>query len=253
MPPEDFFIGWDRTPSPDRRFLLAASLALVAGGGGLAAFLSTSKGAAGSGTWDQGVVRTFVGSLTRSPYPQLLTTDVDGRARTAFLVGAGKDGIGGRLPDLAQSVTGAVAVRGTLIRRGDNVMIAVNDTPDWIAPVRQPVPDPFHVEEDLGPWEGIGEILDAKCWFGAMRPANGKVHKSCAALCVRGGLPVAFCTDGLSCGDASSVQIFLDETGAPHGLDLLPLVADPVFVRGRRVRVRDIEQVRVALADIRRI
>ncbi len=34
-----------------------------------------------------------------------------------------------------------------------------------------------------------GEIVDPKCFFGAMNPAIGKVHKSCAINCIKGGIP----------------------------------------------------------------
>jgi len=34
-----------------------------------------------------------------------------------------------------------------------------------------------------------GEIVDAKCFFGVMRPALGKVHRACAIRCLSGGVP----------------------------------------------------------------
>lgn len=34
----------------------------------------------------------------------------------------------------------------------------------------------------------IGEIIDPKCFFGAMNPGNGKVHLSCAVRCIEGGI-----------------------------------------------------------------
>ena len=38
----------------------------------------------------------------------------------------------------------------------------------------------------------LGEILDPKCYFGVMRPGEGKPHKSCAARCIAGGIPAVF-------------------------------------------------------------
>ena len=107
--------------------------------------------------------------------------------------------------------------------------------------------------QDVGCVVLIGEILDAKCWFGAMKPGFGKTHKACAALCARGGLPLAFCSPGGAlCGDADRTLLFLDENGRPHGRALLPYVADPVSVTGQIVRVGDVTEYRVAARDIRR-
>src|SRR5690349_19376703 len=39
-----------------------------------------------------------------------------------------------------------------------------------------------------------GEIVDSKCFLGAMRPGNGKTHKACAMLCIAGGVPPMFVT-----------------------------------------------------------
>jgi len=38
----------------------------------------------------------------------------------------------------------------------------------------------------------VGEIIDPKCWLGAMKPGSGLVHKACAELCIRGGIPPFF-------------------------------------------------------------
>ena len=37
-----------------------------------------------------------------------------------------------------------------------------------------------------------GEIVDSKCFLGVMVPGEGKTHKDCASLCLRGGIPPAF-------------------------------------------------------------
>ncbi len=247
MNKNDFFIGWAETPKRDRRFMLGAALGGVAGAAGFAALFANAHESAGAGAWIQGDVRTFTGQLIREPYPALVTSDIDGAPRTAFLVSNTKRGLQDRLQ---QDRDPSVSVRGALIARGDNAMIAAVDGDDWIAQ-GPALPALVRPVIDEGPALLVGEIVDAKCWFGAMRPGAGKVHKSCAALCIRGGLPPAFCTDG--CGDSASIFLFLDADGNAHGGALLPLVADPVLARGRLVRVGDVRQFRVSLRDVRRI
>jgi hypothetical protein len=250
-PEDEFFIGWGKTPKPDRRFLLGASLGLLAMSGGTAAFLAQSHAPVGTGDWDMSGVRAFSGILVREPYPMLRTLALDGTPRTAFLATNGKTGVQKRLNGLAD---GPVTITGSVIQRRANAMIAVIDGADWIEPA--PSADPQLAawsEIDLGEVMLAGEILDAKCWFGAMRPSTGTVHKSCAALCVRGGLPPAFCAGGLVCGDASDAPLLLRADGRAHGQALLPLVADPVRAMGRLVRVGDVTQFRVDLGAFKRL
>lgn len=242
----DFFIGWSaQTPRRDRRFMLGAGLALITSAGGLGAALALDPAPVGGGIWDQGEVRTLRGLLAATPYPTIRTRELDGAVRTVFLATPGK--IAPRVD--AALIGRSASVTGTLITRGPNAMMAVHEmgaasvaTDDLMAPTFT----------DRGPVMLIGEILDAKCWFGAMRPGYGRTHKACAALCARGGLPLAFCQLG-ACGDDVAAPLLLDENGHAFGREVLALVADPVLVRGRMVGAGDVLQMRAALSDIRRI
>lgn len=242
MSEDRFFIGWSAAP---RRAVLFGAGALAVSAAG-AAGLASWQGAPGDGRWNQGDVRDWEGDLVRAPYPMLRTV-IEGRPRTAFLATAGKAGVQDRLGDLS----GAVRVRASLIARGDHAMLAVVDGPEAFARTAAAISPP-PVEEVLGETLRVGEILDAKCWFGAMRPGFGKTHKSCAALCARGGLPLAFCADR-ACVDGGDAPLFLDRAGRAHGPVIIPLVADPVTATGLLVRVGDILQFRVDRGDIRRL
>lgn len=249
---EDFFIGWAETPRVDRRFLLGASLGLLTLAGASAALLARSNAPVGTGRWDMGNVRTFSGMLVREPYPMLRTIGPDGTPRTAFLVGSGKVGVQARMGAVRD---GPVSVVGSLIERGDHAMIAAIDQSDWITATAGPADARLAdwTTEQLGDVLLVGEILDAKCWFGAMRPGSGHVHKACASLCVRGGLPPAFCSGGLVCGESSIAPLLLRADGSAHGEELLELIADPVRAIGRLVRVGDVTQFRADVGAIRRI
>jgi hypothetical protein len=250
---DSFFIGWGETPAIDRRFLLLASLGLVAAAGGTAALIASQQTPPGSGSWNPDAERDWAGMLVRAPYPMLRTRAIDGTARTAYLVASNKHGVQHRLGALAD---GPVVVRGSLIARGANAMIAVADGNAW---ARAATPADQIGEgltgwaiEDEGPASHLGEILDSKCWFGAMQPGQGKPHKACAALCIQGGLPPVFCPEAM-CGSNASAPLLTDADGNPHGPELIPYVADPVIAAGRIVRIGDVKQFRVALGDIKRI
>lgn len=248
MKQDDFFIGWSaETPRADRRFLLGAGLALVAGGGVLGARLALDRPPVGDGVWDQGTRHTLRGVVGREPYPVLRSRGPDGAVRTVFLVSSGKTAL-----KFAAGVVGAAAeVTGTMITRGDHAMMAVEAI--TAAPAgfdAAPFATPAVI--DRGPVMLVGEILDAKCWFGAMRPGYGKTHKACAALCARGGLPLAFCQIG-ACGDGAQAPLLLDADGRAFGRNILPLVADPVSVQGRLVAVGDVLQIRAPLSALHRL
>ena len=244
MSGDDFFIGWSaETPRADRRFLLGASIGLIAGAGALGGAIALSRPPVGDGVWDMGTVATLRGQLLKHPYPLLRTRNEDGAARTVFLASDGKVRL-----DLDEAPVGeSVAATGTLITRGKNAMMAVTNivreasAPPTSAIVSQPRSVLL-----------AGEILDAKCWFGAMRPGFGKTHKACAALCARGGLPLAFCETG-ACGTSENAPLFLDQNGEAFGPEILALVADPVIVQGTLGHVDDVVQLRVALGDIHRV
>ncbi len=248
---DDFFNGLSpEMPKLDRRVFLGSGLALTAAAGGLGAAIGLAQRAYSPGTWDQAEQYELSGVVTASPFPLLRTADLDGTPRTVLLSCLGKCGVAPRLGSYANQ---PVLVRGSLIARGPHAMIAVIDGPDWIEPLSAAPASELAFGEmaEIGPADLNGEILDTKCWFGAMSPAEGKPHKACAALCIRGGLPPA-----LYLKDASRerrLTLLVDADGGAHGDDLLPLVADPVRVSGRLYRRDDLIYFRAGLSRIRRL
>lgn len=76
--------------------------------------------------------------------------------------------------------------------------------------------------------------------------------QACAALCARGGLPLAFCQEG-TCGGGMDAPLLLDQNGKAFGRSIWPFVADPFVLQGRLIEVGDILQVRTPMAGIRRL
>jgi hypothetical protein len=244
------FIGWADTPPADRRFFLRAGLALTAASGALGLGLAALQQRPGSGQWDPDAVREWRGFVSAEPYAMLRTLDLGGGSRTALLACLGKCGVAARIGALAGR---AVVVKGSLIQRGLHSMIAVDEAGDWIrldSPMGNAQGLSFPAAEPLGAVSLQGEILDSKCWFGAMRPAIGKVHKACAALCIRGGIPPAFFARGRA---GRNTLMLMTHAGRAHGPDLLSLVADPVRVAGQVLRLGDLLLLDSSLTQIQRL
>ena len=152
----------------------------------------------------------------------------------------------------ASATSDRVTVRGSLIQRGRHTMMAVSNDADWITANDTLAPlNPGLDEEDLGSAELQGEILDAKCWFGAMRPNEGPVHKACAMLCVAGGIPPYFyARDRMG---RHTAMMITDEAGEPLVQPILNVIADPVRAVGRLHRIEDLVQFRIAPSSLIRI
>lgn len=248
-PGEDkaFFIGWDPAiAGPNRRAMLGATLAIFAAGGGSAAALAALKRGPGEGSWDPGAVEDFSGVVVADPYPRLVSDAFSG-ADSALLVCPVK--CGAPSPVL-ETLGAAVTLRGTLLKRGRDHMIAVND--DETGVKRDPngnISDlaarqqAATVERDLGEATLSGEILDAKCWFGAMRPGSGKPHKACAALCIRMGIPPALLAKDSR--GRNRVMTLTEADGSAMGEWVLPYVADPIEASGRIIARGDALQFRM--------
>ncbi|MEM9225288.1 MAG: hypothetical protein AAGA24_02160 [Pseudomonadota bacterium] len=233
MSKDNFFIGWADTPKPDRRFFMGAGLGLMGGTLAGAGLLAAGQNAPGNGSWNMGEIKEWRGYATAEPYGTLRLGGPDDAPDFALLGCQGKCGVSARIGAL-EGVP--VVVKGSLIQRGPYKMIAVVDGMDWIrADEDTPAVNmPFPALETLGEVSLKGEILDSKCWFGAMAPNAGKVHKSCAALCIRGGIPPAFYVKDRR--DQKALMIMTDG-GLAHRHDILPYVADPVVLTGKLQRM----------------
>jgi len=255
-PEPSFFIGWDgNVPKVDRRTMLASAIGLVAVGGGAGVLLAREQNQPGVGDWDQADVRAFAGVVSSEPYPLLRTADLGGGVRTALLACMTKCGVSDRLSSFSAN-GGRAVVTGTLIQRGRHAMIAVVDDAAWIRSADTLEVDASALEptvRSMGSATLRGEILDTKCWYGAMRPNDGKVHKACASLCIRSGLPPAFYAR--DAGGEEYALLLTDPDGAGIILDeaFLALVADPAEATGEIVAVGDLLQFRVDPSAIRRI
>lgn len=247
---DPMFVGWADTPAADRRFFLRAGIGLTTAAGLFGFGAAALQRSPGGGLWDPDAVREWRGIVSAEPYAMLRTNDLGGGARTALLSCLGKCGVAARVGALAGQ---AVVVSGSLIQRGVHSMIAVDEVGDWIRADSSAKGDPalaFPASQPLGEISLTGEILDSKCWFGAMRPADGKAHKSCASLCIRGGIPPAFFARDAS---GRGALMIMTSDGRAHGPGLLGLVADPVRVSGMVRRMGDLLMLDAPLPQIRRL
>jgi nitrite reductase/ring-hydroxylating ferredoxin subunit/DMSO/TMAO reductase YedYZ heme-binding membrane subunit len=75
-----------------------------------------------------------------------------------------------------------------------------------------------------------GEIIDPKCYFGAMNPGYGKPHLSCAVRCISGGImPVLRYSEN----GKEQFAVLLSATGKPVNEQVLAVIGLPVKITGK--------------------
>ena len=258
LPDDEFYVGYLPMPAGHKRFLrrvvVTLGLGILALAGALGWFQrDPAPNAPYHG--DSKNVRELSGMLYTAPYGVLrVPGEGEGQpARTLLLTTGSKRGVA----DLVAGMDGrAVTMRGTLRGRSGRYVLAMDTRFGFAeagldeaarAQLARPAAEPV----GAGPVRLRGEIIDPKCFTGAMKPGDGKAHKACAINCLRGGIPPVFATRTAD-GD-EAFYLLVDERGGPILQPLLPWVGDPVELRGSLYQQADITLLRVLPDSIRRL
>jgi hypothetical protein len=237
----DFYVGYlPKAPTALARFvrkvilglgLLAATAALV---------LVVGQMPFANSAFEYGKLRSFVGVVVTRPAPTLLVVrpgeaGQQDKYSRYLLVAPGKHGA----DDLAAGFDGKrVRLQGQLIYREGGTMVEI--TPGSITLV-DTAPREQETTRDLGAVTITGEIVDSKCYLGAMNPGQGKVHRDCAARCLSGGIPPIFVTTG-----AHETFLLVGPDGRALGHDALrEFVAEPITIRGELLQQGESQLLRI--------
>jgi hypothetical protein len=250
--PDDIYVGYLPMPPGVKRFVRGAAVIVVLGFVGLAYFWVWTFSAPGEGRWDTHRIYEFEGVIGSTPYAMIRVLDETQPAsvRTILLVDQGKRGGAEKLAGL----DGRWAhVRGTVLERDNRRMVELAGP---IEPSEPPSPALAEklgkpLSAKLGEVHLWGEIVDPKCYLGAMKPGEGKTHKSCAALCITGGIPPVLVTRDPS--GAAAFYLLTDPAGGPANSLVLPFLSDPVEITGELERHGDMLVLRIAPGAIRRL
>lgn len=259
---EPLYVGYRPLPPRDRSALRIVVPALLIACGAIGAALAIAQRDPGSGVWHADV-REYAGTVTLEPYPALL---MNGQAY--FLVAAGKHGVHDRLRDVANQ---PARIMGTLIERSGRRLIEVAPDDDAIVRIgdasAEAVATSTSSESHSSsiqprPISIIAEIVDGKCYLGAMKPGDAKGHKACATLCIEGGLPpLVIELKGLGAQfTCPPTSIQPDEifpllrvdgsTALPP--EVLAMVAEPVRIAGTLTTVHGLPVIDTTAAQITR-
>lgn len=244
---DEFYVGYLPTPPRHLRFVRRLVWATLVWIVGLGVLIAVRAGDPGPGVWDTAATRIWTGDLVTEPYPMLIPDD---GGAALLIVEMGKTGAHDRVATLAGR---RVEIRGYLLERDGRRMIELDaDRPgaDAVAALDPDAPaiaPPVDVAGATAEIELSGEIVDGKCFLGAMKPGDGPSHKSCATLCIRGGLPPMLLTR--ENGRPVFRLLLIDGQGAlPE--PLLALVAEPVRIRGELSVVHGVPVISAKAAGV---
>lgn len=238
-----FYVGYLGMPpalARRLRWLVPAAVWLLAL---LAGLLSWSQPSPGDGVWHNALPERYQGILVFWPFP-ILVIESHRSLGPFLLVEVGKHGVN---RDLKEFEGTSVEVSGWLLEREGRQVIELE--PDSaglhsIPPsgiVIPPIMDRGHIVLR-------GEIVDSKCYTGAMKPGEGVTHKSCATLCIKGGIPpmlVSHSADG-----RAIFTLVCDKDGRPLGSELWQFIAEPVRVTGHLQEVQGLRRICVDTGGI---
>lgn len=232
MQNDEFYIGWmQQAPSSFGRFvrnyLLLLLLLVVA----LGVLLALNQKKFADGRFEYGKLTELSGTYLSSPVPHLVV-DKDGEAKFIPLVGYGKHGAEGIIRELEQAKGTALngrnlRLQGTLIQGQGKTLLQVDKNENPLLQIFDSSVAVPAVGKEWGQVRLNGEVVDPKCYFGVMKPGEGKVHKDCAIRCISGGIPPV-----LSVPDEKGGKRFVLLVGA-NGERLNEAVKDFVAVPSR--------------------
>jgi len=235
-----FYIGWqDKMPkehkSSVKKFIILIYLALPI----LAFSIIYVQRDFNGHQFELGKTSELTGVYHSSPVPTLEVLRSDMKADLSnhvLLVGYGKFGAEGIMENIAKqegNIDGKrITLRGTLIYGDGKTILELSKKSKSLVAIHENVinknDDKEYTTNALN--NVIGEIVDPKCYFGVMKPGEGKIHKSCAIRCISGGIPPVFKTKVDQ--NKSEYYILLGEKGEKINHRVLDKIAEKVTLNG---------------------
>lgn len=246
---DEFYIGYvDRVGEGTKkalgRFILVALFSLLLGGFLFAFF----QRPASNSFYDFGDPTKVVGVYHESPYPMLRVQLAENEFKEIVLLGFGKSGANPFLDEVREKkgdlTNKKLTIEGQLIYYNGKTLLEIDDGQN----ISITGEGNFEMSVNQRDLEIEGEIIDPKCYFGVMKPGYGKIHRSCAALCISGGIPPVLVSKGEN--GAETYFLLTDLKGNPIHKDIIPYIGQPVKLLGAVSQLGDWNVMKVDLGQI---
>jgi hypothetical protein len=242
MDQQDFYIGWmSKAPPGFAKHVKKVLLILFPAALIVAYLLSTSQNKFSTASFEYGKLTEVKGIYYNNPIPMLKVFDKNNLSITIPLVGYGKHGAETAIMELEKekgvSLNGKeVTLKGTLIYGDGKTLLQVDKNDDPIVNIGAESTVQLQ-QKDLGTQTIRGEIIDPKCYFGVMKPGEGKVHRDCAIRCILGGIPPVLHVQNEK--GESNYYLIVGPNGEKINEAVQDIVAEPVSIESRVVQQDD--------------
>ena len=238
----EFYIGWmPKAPASfakhvKRVLFVLFPVALIVG-----YLLSTSQKKFSTANFEYGKLTELTGIYFNNPVPLLKVYDKNREPITIPLVGYGKHGAETAIMEIEKeknvSLNGKeVTLKGTLLYGDGKTFLQIDKNDNPVVNIGSG--STFSVvERDLGMQTLRGEIVDPKCYFGVMKPGEGKVHRDCAIRCILGGIPPVLHVQNEK--GESNYYLIVGANGEKMNEAVQDIVAEPVSIEAKVVQQDD--------------
>ncbi|MEO1011705.1 MAG: hypothetical protein AAFX53_10400 [Bacteroidota bacterium] len=249
---KEFYIGYvdgagTETKKTLRNFVSFALLFLVLGGFLFAYFQQPAS----SSFYDFGNPTKVVGTYHESPYPMLRVQLAENEFKEIVMLGFGKSGANPFLDEAREKegdlIGGQLTIEGQLIYYNGKTLLEIDDGQKISVTGKGEVKSPI----SLGNIVVQGEVIDPKCYFGVMKPGYGKIHRSCAALCISGGIPPVLVSQDEN--GTESYFLLTDVKGNAIHKDIIPYIGQPSRISGDLPKLGDWDILKVDVAQIEKL
>jgi hypothetical protein len=250
MKNDEFYIGWmSKAPesfaSTTKKYVLLLLPVIII----LGVALALSQKKFDTGNFEFGRLTEVKGIYFNTPVPNLKVIngrDIWGHENyiTVPLIGYGKHGADGIMDELQKEqntsfIGKEIVLKGTLLYNDGKLLMQVegNDKPFVKISNNNVDKSDLPKSTQLGEMDVKGEIVDPKCFFGVMKPGEGKPHEDCAIRCILGGMPpVLKVTDG---DGRQNYYLIVGQRGEKMNKAVQNYVATPVTIRANAVKQDD--------------
>ncbi|WP_298309791.1 hypothetical protein [uncultured Aquimarina sp.] len=253
---DDFFVGYldnvsSKTKKTVRNFVILGLLALIT----IAAVFAFTQNTFKNSSFELTTNTKIMGVYHEMPYPMLKVKTTENTFKNILLIGFGKYSANPFLKKIreeASELSGSMlSIEGNLIYYNGKTLLQITSDEKVTLIEKANMRRLPKTESLVSDMELTGEIVDPKCYFGVMKPGKGKIHRSCAVLCISGGIPPVLATTDEN--NISEYYLITDQKGNPINKEILPYVGKPSLVTGNVVKIEDWYQLRIDVSNIKEL
>jgi uncharacterized protein (UPF0333 family) len=249
MPEQEFYIGWmKKAPASFKKQIKKVLLLLFPAAVLIAVVLSSFQKKFSAANFEYGTLTEVKGVYFNNPVSMLKVIagkDIWGNATyiTIPLVGYGKHGAATAIIKLEKEKNISfnnkeLTLKGMLLYGDGKTLLQINKDDNPVVSIGKEVASSvLSQQKNLGLQKIKGEIIDPKCYFGVMKPGEGKVHRDCAIRCILGGIPPVLKV--MNENGEKNYYLLVGPSGEKLNEAVQDFVAEPVEIEAMAVQQDD--------------